>query len=75
MLSQATALIPQVQIWHIDRLVFYARNPRKNDVVVDRMRGLRHLPPEGPSDRSSDYCAYRKIPNSYGQKSHAASLW
>jgi DNA modification methylase len=39
MLSQATAQIPQVQIWHIDRLVFYARNPRKNDAAVDRMCG------------------------------------
>src|SRR5881397_2464302 len=37
MLSQETAQIPQVQIWHIDRLVFYARNPRKNDAAVDRM--------------------------------------
>ena len=27
----------QIQTWHIDRLVFYARNPRKNDAVVDRM--------------------------------------
>src|ERR1700686_5212299 len=27
----------QVQVWHIDRLVFYARNPRKNDGAVDRM--------------------------------------
>src|SRR5450755_1186396 len=27
----------QVQIWPIDRLVFYARNPRKNDAVVDLM--------------------------------------
>jgi DNA modification methylase len=27
----------QVQVWNIDRLVFYARNPRKNDAVVDRM--------------------------------------
>ncbi len=26
-----------VQIWPIERLVFYARNPRKNDAVVDRM--------------------------------------
>jgi hypothetical protein len=26
-----------VQAWSIDRLVFYARNPRKNDAVVDRM--------------------------------------
>jgi ParB-like chromosome segregation protein Spo0J len=39
MLSQATAQIPQIQIWHIDRLVFYARNPRKNDAAVDRMCG------------------------------------
>ena len=35
--SQATAQIPQVQIRHIDRLVFNARNPRKNDAAVDRM--------------------------------------
>ncbi|MEO8372823.1 MAG: ParB/Srx family N-terminal domain-containing protein [Candidatus Solibacter sp.] len=28
---------PEVQTWPIDRLVFYARNPRKNDAVVDRM--------------------------------------
>src|SRR6516225_2530116 len=27
----------QIQIWPIDRLVLYARNPRKNDAVVDRM--------------------------------------
>jgi DNA modification methylase len=27
----------QIQLWHIDRLVGYARNPRKNDSVVDRM--------------------------------------
>ena len=38
MLSQEAAIpSPQVQIWPIDRLVFYARNPRKNDSVVDRM--------------------------------------
>ena len=38
MLSQATApAAPQIQIWSIDRLAFYARNPRKNDAVVDRM--------------------------------------
>ena len=36
MFSQGTAQISQVQIWHIDRLVFYARNPRKNDAAVDR---------------------------------------
>src|SRR5271169_3143624 len=35
MLSQET--VAQVQIWPIDKLVFYARNPRKNDAVVDRM--------------------------------------
>ena len=38
MLSQEAALQPtQVQIWLIDRLVFYVRNPRKNDAAVDRM--------------------------------------
>src|SRR4051812_27000673 len=33
----ASPTTQQVQIWPIDRLVFYARNPRKNDAVVDRM--------------------------------------
>src|SRR5690348_6851865 len=33
--SAPTAL--QIQIWPIDKLVFYARNPRKNDAAVDRM--------------------------------------
>ncbi len=28
---------PEVQLWSIDRLVFYARNPRKNDSAVGRM--------------------------------------
>jgi DNA modification methylase len=38
MLSQEqTAPIHQIQVWNIDRLVFYARNPRKNDAAVDRM--------------------------------------
>jgi DNA modification methylase len=27
----------QIEVWHIDRFVFYARNPRKNDSAVDRM--------------------------------------
>ena len=27
----------EIHIWPIDRLVLYARNPRKNDAVVDRM--------------------------------------
>ncbi len=31
------ALALQIQIWPIDKLVFYARNPRKNDAAVDRM--------------------------------------
>src|ERR1700686_760849 len=38
MLSQETAAQQgQIQIWSIDRLVFYFRNPRKNDAAVDRM--------------------------------------
>src|SRR6202162_3867387 len=36
MLSQETTAL-QIQIWPIDRLVLYARNPRKNDAAVDRM--------------------------------------
>jgi ParB-like chromosome segregation protein Spo0J len=36
-LTETAAPTPQVQIWPIDRLVFYERNPRKNDSVVDRM--------------------------------------
>src|SRR5665811_2412090 len=27
----------KIEIWAVDRLVFYARNPRKNDAAVDRM--------------------------------------
>jgi len=27
----AVAQANEIQIWHIDRVVFYARNPRKND--------------------------------------------
>jgi ParB-like chromosome segregation protein Spo0J len=38
MLSQETAAPNyQIQAWPIDRLVFYARNPRKNDAAVGRM--------------------------------------
>src|SRR5579864_4629559 len=29
--------VQQIEIWKIDRLVFYAKNPRKNDAAVDRM--------------------------------------
>lgn len=29
----------EIQIWPIDKLVFYARNPRKNDAAVHRMCG------------------------------------
>ncbi len=32
-----TAPPASVQLWKTERLVFYARNPRKNDAVVDRM--------------------------------------
>ena len=38
MASQETATATiEVLFWPIDRLVFYACNPRKNDAVVDRM--------------------------------------
>ena len=29
----------EVQTWPVDKLIFYARNPRKNDAAVDRMCG------------------------------------
>jgi ParB-like chromosome segregation protein Spo0J len=29
----------EIQRWPIDKLVFYARNPRKNDAAIDRMCG------------------------------------
>jgi hypothetical protein len=29
----------QTEMWPIDRLVFYSRNPRRNDKAVDRMCG------------------------------------
>jgi DNA modification methylase len=35
MLSQEVA--PRIEIWSIQKLVFYAKNPRKNDAAVDRM--------------------------------------
>jgi DNA modification methylase len=28
---------PQIQVWPIDRLIFYARNPRKHDAVIQKM--------------------------------------
>ena len=37
MLSQEQTAQTQIQVWNIERLVFYARNPRKNDAAVDRM--------------------------------------
>ena len=37
MVSEAVA--QSVQQWPIDNLIFYARNPRKNDSAVDRMCG------------------------------------
>ena len=35
MLSEAAA--QRIEIWPIQKLVFYAKNPRKNDAAVDRM--------------------------------------
>src|SRR5580704_487124 len=33
----AQPLVQCIELWSIDRFVFYARNPRKNDSAVDRM--------------------------------------
>src|SRR5947199_1518784 len=41
--EQAVVVSPAISMgvhaWPIDKLVFYARNPRKNDAAVDRMCG------------------------------------
>jgi DNA modification methylase len=34
-----TEISMEIQMWPIDKLVLYARNPRKNDAAVDRMCG------------------------------------
>ena len=34
-----TEISTEIHTWSIDKLVFYARNPRKNDAAVDRMCG------------------------------------
>src|SRR5215467_8696328 len=39
MQEASTASTMQIQSWPIDKLVLYARNPRKNDAAVDRMCG------------------------------------
>ena len=31
----------RMETWSIDRFIPYARNPRKNDAVVDRMCGSK----------------------------------
>jgi DNA modification methylase len=38
-MSTKSGLTMEIQMWPIDKLVFYARNPRKNDAAVDRMCG------------------------------------
>src|SRR5438309_5391829 len=35
----SSAISTEVHAWPIDKLVFYARKPRKNDAAVDRMCG------------------------------------
>src|SRR5450755_3591152 len=37
MIQTASVNASEVQYWQIERLVPYARNPRKNDAAVDRM--------------------------------------
>ena len=37
MAEAPSVLTQQIETWPIDRLVHYARNPRKNDAAVDRM--------------------------------------
>src|ERR1700722_7586217 len=39
MVPATKAVSAEIQMWPIDKLVCYARNPRKNDKAVDRMCG------------------------------------
>jgi hypothetical protein len=34
----------EIRVWPIDKLIFCARNPRKNDTAVDRMEPLCRIP-------------------------------
>ena len=36
-IAMPTEISTEIQIWSINKLVLYARNPRKNDAAVDRM--------------------------------------
>src|ERR1700684_3528688 len=36
-LQAKTTPVTRIEMWPLGRLVFYVRNPRKNDHVVDRM--------------------------------------
>jgi ParB-like chromosome segregation protein Spo0J len=38
-MTPTTAASTEIQVWPIDRLIPYFRNPRKNDAAVDRMVG------------------------------------
>src|SRR2546423_10303832 len=38
-MTKPESLSAEIGHWPIERFVFYARNPRKNDAVVDRMCG------------------------------------
>src|ERR1700688_2120544 len=38
-ISDATEISRRLQLWPIDKLIFYARNPRRNNAAVDRMCG------------------------------------
>ncbi len=37
LLQESAAQAIQIQVWPLEKLVPYARNPRKNDPAVDRM--------------------------------------
>lgn len=41
-LQSKTAPVTRIEMWPIARLVFYVRNPFKNDHVVDRMMESIH---------------------------------
>ena len=60
----------QIQTWHIDKLVFYARNPRKNDAAVDRM--CSSIRPSLGSDRRSKRIIAGKAGSTGERKAHSS---
>jgi hypothetical protein len=50
------SVLLQTEVWPIDRFVFYARNPRKNDAAVDQMHSKLTLLGASPTTPQRARC-------------------